>query len=69
MNEFIKLILFEERLEKIGLSVKKEWIAASGVNGPLHPDRTTLRFGIKFNFYIDLYDAVDYNVSTITSRL
>jgi len=28
MNEFIKLILFEERSEKIGLSVKKEWIAA-----------------------------------------
>jgi hypothetical protein len=42
MNKFIKLILFEERLEKIGWSVKKEWIAASGVNGPLHPDRTTL---------------------------
>jgi len=36
MNKFIKLILFEERLEKIG------WIAASGVNGPLLPDRTTL---------------------------
>jgi hypothetical protein len=42
MNEFIKLILFEEISEKIGPFVKKERIAALGVNGPLLPDRTTL---------------------------